>query len=152
MDTTLIESGWRSEAEEGCHGQTCLAMPGFSDRFRTCPRKRGHGTPKRGHGTRAAGIAGFAQRLHRDERGVISILTVFAVLILTVLLGMVMNVGRQIDGKIRMQNAADATAYSGAVILARGMTTLAFTNHLLCDVFALTAFMREAHDRHSDKY
>ena len=60
----------------------------------------------------------------------------FAVLALTMLLGMVMNVGRQVDGKIRMQNAADAAAYSGGVALARGMNALAFTNHLLCDVFA----------------
>ena len=68
------------------------------------------------------------------------------------LLGMVMNVGRQVDGKIRMQNAADAAAYSGGVVLARGMNTLVFTNHLLCDVFAVTAFMREARDRNSESY
>ena len=71
-------------------------------------------------------------------------------MVLTMLLGMVMNVGRQVDGKIRMQNAADAAAYSGGVVLARGMNTLAFTNHLLCDVFALTAFMREARDRNAE--
>ena len=63
-----------------------------------------------------------------------------------------MNVGRQVDGKIRMQNAADAAAYSGGVVLARGMNTLAFTNHLLCDVFANTALMREARDRNSESY
>ena len=68
------------------------------------------------------------------------------------LLGMVMNVGRHVDGKIRMQNAADAAAYSGGVVLARGMNTLAFTNHLLCDVFAVTAFLREARDRNSASY
>jgi hypothetical protein len=83
---------------------------------------------------------------------VISILTVFAMLMLTALLGMTLNVARQVDGKIRMQNAADAAVYSGTVVLARGMNSLAFTNHLLSDVFALTAFMREARDRHSDKY
>ena len=93
-----------------------------------------------------------ACRLHRDQGGTISILSVFAVLLLTMLLGMVMNVGRQVDGKIRMQNAADAAAYSGGVVLARGMNTLAFTNHLLCDVFAMTAFMREARDRNSESY
>ena len=85
--------------------------------------------------------------LHRDERGVISILSVFAVLILTALLGMVMNAGRQVDGKIRMQNAADAAAYSGATVIARAMNTLAFTNHLLCETFAMTAFLREANSR-----
>lgn len=85
-------------------------------------------------------------RLHRNERGTISIVSVFAMLLLAMLLGMVLNVGRHVDGKVKMQNAADAATYSGGVVLARGMNTLAFTNHLLCDVFALTAFMREARD------
>jgi len=88
--------------------------------------------------------------LHRDERGTISILSVFAVLMLAMLLGMVMNLGREVNNKVQMQNAADAATYSGSVVMARGMNTLAFTNHLLCDVFALTAFMREARDRHSE--
>ncbi len=90
-------------------------------------------------------------RLHRDQRGTISIVSVFAVMLLAMLLGMVMNVGRQVEGKIRMQNAADAAAYSGGVVLARGMNTLAFSNHLLSDVFALTAFMREAQQRNAEQ-
>ncbi|HVA48563.1 MAG TPA: pilus assembly protein TadG-related protein [Pirellulales bacterium] len=89
------------------------------------------------------------QRLHRDQDGTISLLSVFSLLLLTMLLGMVMNVGRQVDRKVRMQNAADAATYSGGVMLARGMNSLAFTNHLICDVFALTAYMREARDRSS---
>ncbi len=91
-------------------------------------------------------------RLHRDQRGTISVLTVFAAMILTMLLGMVMNMGRHADGKVRMQNAADAAAYSGGAVVARGMNALVFTNHLLSDVFALTAFMREARDRNSEQY
>ena len=63
-----------------------------------------------------------------------------------------MNVGRQVDSKIRMQNAADAAAFSGGIMLARGMNALTFTNHLLCEVFALTAFMREAYHRNSYEY
>ena len=63
-----------------------------------------------------------------------------------------MNVGRHVDGKLRMQNAADAAAYSGGVVLTRGMNTLAFTNNLLCDVFAVTAFLREARDQNSASY
>ena len=89
---------------------------------------------------------------HRDQEGTISLLSVFAVLILTMILGMVMNVGRQMDGKIRIQNAADDAAYSGGVAIARGMNTLAFTNHLLCDVFSVTAPMREARDQNAAKY
>jgi hypothetical protein len=91
-------------------------------------------------------------RFHRDQGGSVSIATVFTVLLLVMLLGMVMNAGRHIDGKIRMQNAADASAYSGGVVIARGMNTLAFTNHLLSDVFALTAFMREGEARDGERY
>ncbi len=90
--------------------------------------------------------------IHRDQHGTISIVSVFAVLLLTILLGMVINVGRHADEKIKMQNAADAAAYSGGLVLARGMNTLAFTNHLLFDVFAVTAFMREARERNSETY
>lgn len=99
----------------------------------------------------AARAARGARRLHRDQGGTISILTVFTVLVLTMLLGMVMNSGRQVDGKVRMQNAADSAAYSGGVVLARGMNILAFTNHMLCDTFALTAFLREGRDRGAER-
>lgn len=91
-------------------------------------------------------------RLHRGEEGTITILSVFALLLLTMLLGMVMNVGRQVDGKIRLQNAADSAAYSGGVVITRGLNTLAFSNHLLCDVLAMTAYMREARDRNAEKH
>lgn len=92
----------------------------------------------------------FIARLHGDQHGSLSIVSVFTVLLLTFLLGMVMNSARTYDQKIKLQNAADAATYSGGVVLARNMNTLAFTNHLLCDVFALTAFMREARDRQSE--
>jgi len=97
-------------------------------------------------------VANFSRGLHRDQTGSISIVSLFAMLLLTMLLGMVMNSGRQVDQKIKMQNAADAATYSGGVVLARSMNTLAFTNHLLSDVFALTAFLREARDRHVADY
>jgi hypothetical protein len=88
--------------------------------------------------------------LHRNERGSISFATVFALLLLTMLLGMVINTGKQIDSKIQLQNAADASTYSGGVVVVRGMNSLAFSNHMLCEVFALTAFFREGRDRHAE--
>jgi hypothetical protein len=88
--------------------------------------------------------------VHREERGTIGIVSLFGLLLLVILLGMVMNAGRQVDQKIKMQNAADAATQSGGVVLTRSMNTLAFTNHLLCDVFALTAYMREARDRQAE--
>jgi len=90
------------------------------------------------------------RQLHRDESGSISLATVFALLLLTMLLGMVINVGRQVDNKLKLQNAADSATYSGGVVLARGMNSLAFTNHMLSETFALTAIMREARDRHAE--
>ncbi|MFO1095798.1 MAG: pilus assembly protein TadG-related protein [Planctomycetaceae bacterium] len=90
--------------------------------------------------------------LHSNERGTISILSVFTLLMFTMLLMMVFNVAKQHDDKVRMQNAADAAAYSGGVILARGMNALAFSNHLEADVFAVTAFLREARDRNAAGY
>ena len=71
---------------------------------------------RRGGRSLQAFFRGLLHRLHRDERGTISIVSVFAVLFLAMLLGMVMNVGRHVDGKLRMQNAADAAAYSGGVV------------------------------------
>ncbi|GAB4153235.1 MAG: hypothetical protein Tsb009_29540 [Planctomycetaceae bacterium] len=86
----------------------------------------------------------LAGRVHRDERGTVSILTVFALFMFTILLVKVVNVGRHLDDKLRRQNAADAAAYSGAVVVARSMNTLAFTNHLEAEVFALNAYMQTA--------
>jgi hypothetical protein len=89
-------------------------------------------------------------RLHADERGSISFATVFAMLLLTMLLGMVINTGRQIDSKVKLQHAADAATYSSGIVLARGMNSLAYSNHLLCETMAMTAFLREGRDRHAD--
>lgn len=84
--------------------------------------------------------------MHNDQRGSLSIASVFALMMLVMLLGLVVNVGRQVDRKVKAQNAADASAYSAGIILARNMNALAFTNHLLCDVFALTTVLREVQE------
>lgn len=90
------------------------------------------------------------RRVHHDERGTISIVTVFTLLMFTMILVMIVNVGTHVDDKLKMQNAADASTYSGGVVLARGMNGLAFTNQLLSDVFAMTAFLREGRDRNAE--
>ena len=95
-------------------------------------------------------LSAFGSDLHRDQRGSISIATVFAFLFLTMLMGLVINTGLHVDRKVKIQNAADSATYSGSTIVARSMNTLTFTNFLLCDVFALTAFLREARDRNAE--
>ena len=90
------------------------------------------------------------RRVHNDERGSISIVSVFTLLMFTMILVMIVNVGTHIDDKLKMQNASDAATYSGGVVLARGMNGLAFSNHLISDVFAMTAFLREGRDRNAE--
>jgi len=90
-------------------------------------------------------------RLHGDERGTISILTLLVLLVFTMLLVMVTNVGRHADDKLKMQNAADAAAITGGVMLSRGLNGLAHTNHLLCEVFAITAYLREGNERNAEQ-
>jgi len=91
-------------------------------------------------------------RVHHDQRGTISLASVFALILLTMLLGMLMNSVRQVNQKVQMQNAADAATYAGGVVAARNMNTLAFTNHLLSDVFAITAFTRESYYRNAESF
>ncbi len=104
------------------------------------------GKPRQAERRQAAGLV---VELHRDEGGTMSIVSVFTLMLLAMILGMVINVGRQVDSKVKMQNAADAATWSGGLVLARGMNTLAFTNHLLCDIFALTACLREAEQQNA---
>ena len=82
-------------------------------------------------------------RFHRDQQGAMSLVTLLTILMLAFLLGMILNVCSHADGKIRMQYSADAATYSSGIVMARSMNSLAFTNHLLCDILALTAFLRE---------
>ncbi len=81
-------------------------------------------------------------RLHSDESGVISLLTVFVMLGCTWLLLLMLNSARQLDSKVRMQNAADAAGQSGVGVLARGMNAIAYANHLEADLLAGVAVMR----------
>ena len=90
-------------------------------------------------------------RIHSDQRGSISIISVFVLMMFTMLMIMIVNIGTHVDDKLKMQNAVDASTYSGGLVLARGMNSLAYTNHLLCDVFALTAFLREASGRNAEQ-
>mgnify|MGYP003309928202 FL=1 len=89
-------------------------------------------------------------RLHGDQRGTISIVTLLVLLVFTMLLVMITNVGRHADDKLKMQNAADSAAVTGGVMLARGLNGLAHTNHLLCEVFAITAYLREGQQRNAE--
>jgi hypothetical protein len=79
-----------------------------------------------------------------------SVMSLVAVLSFTMLLVMLTNIVRHIDDKVRMQNAADAAAFSGGVVLARAMNSIAFANQLQSETIALTAVCRALGDRGSN--
>ena len=84
------------------------------------------------------------RQLHSDESGVISLLTVFIMLGCTWLLLWVLNSAKQLDSKVRLQNAADTAGQSGVGILVRGMNAIAFANQLEADLLAAVAVMQSA--------
>ncbi|RMG41698.1 MAG: prolipoprotein diacylglyceryl transferase [Planctomycetota bacterium] len=90
-------------------------------------------------------------RVHTDQTGGITLLSVFVILMLATLLVMIVNVIAHVDDRVRMQNAADAACRSAATVIARGLNATAFANHLTADVFAVTAFLREARDRNAEQ-
>jgi Flp pilus assembly protein TadG len=59
----------------------------------------------------------FARGIHDDRRGAMSLVSVFALLVLVMLLGMVINSSRQVDQKIKVQNAADSSAHGGVFLV-----------------------------------
>jgi hypothetical protein len=98
---------------------------------------------------RSRSIVTIVARLHADQRGVTSVMSLVAVLVFTMLLVMLTNVMRHLDDKVRMQNAADAAAFSGAVVLSHGMNSIALANHLESETFALVALLRALDQRGS---
>lgn len=74
---------------------------------------------------------------HRDERGVLSFASLFAIIGLVIGFALVANIGRTVGTKLETQNAADAAAHAAAVELARGMNAVTATNHLIGESHAL---------------
>jgi hypothetical protein len=68
------------------------------------------------------------RRLHGDEGGQVAAVAVACAAIVACLLLLVVNTGSATAGKVEMQNAADATAVSGATWMARGLNVISMNN------------------------
>lgn len=79
----------------------------------------------------------YAERIHADERGMLSMVNVVTVMLGVLLIIFVMNVGHVTYEKVEMQNAADAAAYTGALWEARGMNAITATNHVIGEMISL---------------
>lgn len=75
--------------------------------------------------------------LHHDERGMLTMVNTVAVMACSLMIVLLLNMGHVVDQKIEMQNAADASAYSGAAVMARGMNALTATNHVMGEMMGI---------------
>ncbi|GAC1351635.1 MAG: hypothetical protein NVSMB1_06530 [Polyangiales bacterium] len=88
----------------------------------------------------AAGYARFAD----DQRGAIVVLGVFMAVFLVGIVWYVAGIGDAIIYRERLQEAADATAFSSAVVMARGMNIIVLINLLMAAVLAIRVALKTA--------
>ncbi len=69
-----------------------------------------------------------------NQRGSILILSIFGIFIFVGFLALIANTGFLISNKIQIQNTVDSSAYSGAVVQARGLNVLSSLNQSLDEV------------------
>lgn len=70
-------------------------------------------------------------RLLKSQEGQVLLLVVLALFLLTLCLALVVNVGEAVVLKVRVQGAADAAAFSGALMQARALNLLTSLNNTI---------------------
>jgi hypothetical protein len=82
------------------------------------------------------------RRLAADEEGQISVLLLLGLIPIVFLLALVFNTAKQTSHKIQLQNAADASAASGGVWMARGMNLTVLNNNGMAEVLSVMIAVR----------
>ena len=75
--------------------------------------------------------------LHEDERGMLMITNLVAVMLCAMLMSLTLNVGVIVQRKVLLQNTADSVAYTGAVWQGRAMNALTTTNHVIGEMMGM---------------
>jgi hypothetical protein len=70
-------------------------------------------------------------RMHREEDGQVMLLALVTAVFLVLIMAFPLNVGWTISKRLRLQNAADAAAYSAAVVQADGLSAIAWLNNAM---------------------
>lgn len=86
--------------------------------------------------TNRTSFRGAIGRFHHGEEGMYSMVSLVVILMLLILYGMVGNSATTVRDRIRVQNAADSAAYTGAVWMARAMNVVTMTNHMIGEMMA----------------
>lgn len=87
-------------------------------------------------------IIRLSGRLHRDERGAILVIQVFAGLLLAGFLWMIISSGERLVQKETIQSSADAASFAGAVVKAKALNLLAFCNLTLAVCAAILGVLQ----------
>lgn len=87
-----------------------------------------------------------ARALASDQRGAIMVIGIFIATMLVGILYYVWGIGGALLFRERMQDAADASAFSAAVVHARGMNILVLLNIIMCALAAIEAGLHTAAD------
>ncbi len=85
---------------------------------------------------------GEGSTLRTDDRGAIMVIGVFMAMLVTGFLYYVVGIGNTIVYRERLQDAADAIAFSGAVVHARGMNLIAMINIVLLVLMTIYLALR----------
>ncbi len=80
--------------------------------------------------------------LARDDRGAIMVIGVFMAMLVTGFLYYIVGIGNTLVYRERLQDAADAIAFSGAVVHAHGMNLIAMINLLLLVLMTIYLALR----------
>lgn len=79
------------------------------------------------------------RRLRHDERGQTLVFALTTLLALMLVAAAAVNIGQAVTRRMLLQVLADAGAYTGASVMARGMNTIANENRRIQQAWALTA-------------
>ena len=79
--------------------------------------------------------------LNNDENGQLIVFTAIIGLILVMFVSLVYNVGIYVGERIKVQDAADKTAYSQAVWEARTLNFFAYTNRTMVSYLVAISFL-----------
>ncbi|HMI90359.1 MAG TPA: pilus assembly protein TadG-related protein, partial [Polyangiales bacterium] len=81
-------------------------------------------------------------RLRVDQGGAIALLALFMAVFMTALVYYVAGIGESLLQRERMQDAADAAAFSAAVLHARGMNTIVLVNMVMAALLAVLVALK----------
>lgn len=91
-----------------------------------------------------------SRRFHRDDRGQFVFIALFGAIAFFILLGLILNNADKLNEKVRMQNAADASALVSAEVIAAGLNSMSDNNVAITETIALKSLIEGMVDASSD--